>query len=295
MYVITGANGNTGHRIAEALLHAGKTVKVIARNPEKVASLKEKGAHVAIGDLGDQAFLTETLRGATAVYLMIPPNFGVSDWRAWMTQMVNTYSQALKDSGIKKVVALSSQGAHRTDGVGPVGGLGELENALKAIPGLDVLALRPGYFMENLYGSAGMIKQAGINGGVQKADVRTPLVHTSDIAKVAAQRLMDLTFKGFSFEFITGPADLSFAEITAIIGKSIGKPELPYIEFSPEDGKAGMIQAGLPETVANGYVEMAIGMNEGLISEGYEHSKATQTGTTFEWFVENELKYAILN
>ncbi len=295
MYVITGANGNTGQRIAEALLHAGKTVKVIARNPEKVAALKEKGAHVAIGDLGDQAFLTETLRGAEAAYLMIPPNFAVSDWRAWSSGMVNTYAQAVKDSGVPKVVTLSSQGAHRTEGVGPVGGLGELENALKAIPGLDVLALRPGYFMENLYGSAGMIKHAGINGGVQKADARTPVVHTSDIAKVAAQRLLDLTFKGFSFEFITGPADLSFAEITAIIGKVIGKPELPYIEFSPEDGKAGMIQAGLPETIANGYVELALGMNEGRMGEGYERSQATQTSTSLEWFVENELKYAILN
>jgi uncharacterized protein YbjT (DUF2867 family) len=295
MYVITGANGNTGHRVAEALLAAGKTVKVIARKPEKVAALKEKGAQVAPGDLGDQVFLTEALRGATAAYLMLPPNFGASDWRTWMREMVHIYTQAVIESGISKVVILSSQGAHRTEGVGPVGGLGELENALKAIPGLDVLALRPGYFMENLYGSVGMIKQAGINGGVQKADARTPIVHTRDIAKVAAQRLLDLSFKGFSYEFITGPADLSFAEITSIVGKGIGKPELPYIEFSAEDGKAGMIQAGLPETIANGYVELAIGMNEGRMGEGYERSQATQTDTSLEWFVEHELKPAILN
>jgi uncharacterized protein YbjT (DUF2867 family) len=108
---------------------------------------------------------------------------------------------------------------------------------------------------------------------------RITIIHTSDIAKVAVQRLLDLQFTGFSYEFLTGPSDLSFAEISSIVGKGIGKPELPYIEFSPEDGKAGMIQAGLPET----------------ITEGYEHSQATQTGTTLQWFVENELKYAFLN
>jgi len=295
MYVITGATGNTGHRITEQLLTAGKTVKVIARNPEKVATLTEKGAIAAIGDLGDVDFLTEQFRGATAVYLMIPPNFAASDWRAWMREMVGKYESAVRASGVKKVVMLSSQGAHRTEGVGPVGGLGELENALKTIEGLDVLALRPGYFMENLYGAVGMIKHNGINGGIQKADTRISVVHTSDIAAVATKRLLDLDFSGFSHEFIVGPADLTFAEITTIIGNAMGNPNLPYIEFSLEEGKAGMIQAGLPETVAEGYAEMADGMNKGLTVEGYDRATATQTGTSFEWFVENELKHALMN
>lgn len=292
MYVITGATGNTGSRIANDLLAAGLPVKVLARNPEKVEALRQAGAVVALGDLGDEAFLTGHLKGATAAYLMIPPNFGVTDWRAWMRQMAGVIERSVRQSGIRKVVMLSSQGAHRTDGVGPIGGLGELENALKAIPGLDVLALRPGYFMENLFGSVGMIQHAGINGGVQKADTRFPLVHTSDIAKIAVQRLKDLSFSSFSHEFISGPRDLTFAEITPVIGQSIGKPDLPYVEFSPEDGKAGMLQAGLSETIANGYVELAEGMNNGLMGEGYDASKATRGATTLEWFVENQLKHA---
>jgi uncharacterized protein YbjT (DUF2867 family) len=292
MYVITGATGNTGHRIAEALLAAGQSVKAIARHPEKLSALAEKGATVLPGDLGDTAFLTEALRGATAAYLMIPPNFAVAHWRNWISDMVKSISTAVQNSGIKKVVLLSSIGAHRTDGVGPIGGLGELENALKAIPGIDVLALRPAYFMENLHSSVGMIKHAGINGGVQKADTSMALVHTSDIAKVATQRLLDLNFTGFSHEFIVGPADHTPAEITAVIGQTIGKPELPYIEFTPADGKAGMMQAGLPETIADGYVEMAEGMNKGYLREGFTRDNATQTDTSLAWFVENELKHA---
>lgn len=292
MYLITGATGNTGARIAKNLLAAGLPVKVIARNPGKVAELEQAGAEVALGDLGDEAFLTEQLKGATAAYLMIPPNFGVTNWRAWSTSMVSTFEHAVRNSGIKKVVLLSSQGGHRTDGVGPVGSLGELENAMKSIPGLDILALRPGYFMENLYGSISMIKHAGINGGVQKTDLRTPIVHTRDIADVAARRLKALAFTGFSHEFIVGPADLTFGEITTILGKGIGKPDLPYIEFSSADGKAGMMQAGLPETIADGYVKLAEGMNNGFLAEGYDRSQATQTSISLEWFVEHELKYA---
>lgn len=293
MYVITGASGNTGRRIAKSLLEAGKSVKVIARNAEKVADLAALGAQVAIGDLGDLAFLREQLRGATAVYLMIPPNFGVTNWPAWMREMAGIYEQAVRESGVKKVVMLSSIGAHRTEGVGPIGGLGELENALKNIPGLDVLALRPGYFMENLYASAGMIKNMGINGGVQKADATMAFIHTSDIARAATQRLLDLQFSGFSHEFLSGPEDLNPAQITAVIGKAIGKPELPYVEFSPADGKAGMLQAGLSETIADGYVEMAEGINAGFLREGYDPAQATRLDTSFEWFVENELKHAL--
>jgi uncharacterized protein YbjT (DUF2867 family) len=292
MYVITGATGNTGRRIAETLLAARQAVTVVGRQADKLTPLAERGATVAVGDLGDQAFLTNTLRGATAAYLMIPPNFGVQNWRAWMTQMVQIFEAAVRESGLKKAVVLSSIGAHRTDGLGPIGGLGELEIALKSIEGLDVLALRPGYFMENLYGSVNMIKHMGINGGVQKADVRVPIIHTRDIADIAAQRLLNLEFSGFSHEFLTGPADLNPAEITALVGQAIGKPELPYLEFSAADGKAGMVQAGLPETIADGYVEMAEGMNSGKMSEGYSRTTATQTPTSFEWFAQNELKHA---
>ncbi len=295
MYVITGATGNTGKRITESLLAAGQQVKAIAHNPEKLANLSQKGATTLVADLGDAAALTEAFRGATAVYLMIPPKGDVADWRGFLSRQVAIYEKAIRESGVKKVVVLSSQGAHRTDGNGPVGGLGELENALKSIPGVDVLALRPGYFMENLYSSVGMIQHAGINGGVQKADIRFPLVHTSDIAGVATKRLLALDFQGYSHEFIVGPKDLSFREITSIIGKTIGKPDLPYIEFSAADGKAGMMQAGLPETIANGYVELAEAMNSGALYEGYTRSPEITTSTSLEWFVENELKGAFGN
>lgn len=292
MYVITGATGHTGQRIASTLLAAGKPVKAIARHAEKLSHLADAGASVLAGDLEDVTFLTEALRGATAVYLMIPPNIAVSDWPSWMEKMAAQYARAVADSGVKKVVLLSSTGAHRTAEVGPIGGLGKLEKALQAIPGISVLALRPGYFMENFFSSVNMIKHLGINGSVTKGDVPVSLVHTRDIAEVAAQRLLDLNFDGFQVEYITGPADLTFTEATAIIGRAIGNPELPYVTFSRADGVAGMIQAGLPQTIAEGYAEMSEGINKGYLLEDYNRQQATQTPTSFDWFVENELKTA---
>ena len=57
LYVITGATGNTGGRIAHKLLESGKHVRVTSRSEEKLAELKDKGAETAIGELDDAEFL----------------------------------------------------------------------------------------------------------------------------------------------------------------------------------------------------------------------------------------------
>ncbi len=291
MYVITGATGHTGKRISENLLAAGKPVKVISRSADKVADLVAKGAEAAIGDLSDTAFLTKTFAGATAVYLMIPPKWDVTDWLAYQRELIHAFIPALKSAKVPKVVLLSSQGAHMVEGAGPVSGIGELERALHEVEGLDVLALRPGYFMENLFSSVDMIKHAGINGSIVEADRPVTMVHTSDIAKVATERLLDLSFTGHSHEFI-GSGDRTMQEATRIIGQAIGKPELPYIQFSPADAKAGMLQAGLPETIADGYVELQQALNGPDYSAGYVQPANLTAPVSLEWFVENELKSA---
>ena len=291
MYVITGATGHTGKRISENLLAAGKSVKVIGRHADKLAELVEKGATAAVGDLNDVNFLTNAFQGATAVYLMIPPKMDVTDWRAYQRELIAAYIPALQAAKVQKLVLLSSVGAHMLEGAGPVSGIGELEQALHQVQGLDVLALRPGYFMENLFNSVGMIQHAGINGSIVTADKPVPMVHTSDIAKVATQRLLDLSFSGHSHEFISAVKP-TFQETTRIIGQAIGKPDLPYIQFSSADAKAGMLQAGLPETIADGYVEMQEAMNGADFTAGYVQSNNLQTPVTLEWFVENELKPA---
>ncbi len=292
MYIITGATGHTGKRISEDLLAAGKSVKVISRSADKVADLVSKGAVAAIGDLHDAAFLTQAFTDATAVYLMIPPKWDVTDWIAYQREIIAAYMQALTAAKVSKVVVLSSQGAHLLKGAGPVSGLAELEVALTKVPGLDALNLRPGYFMENFFANIAMIKHAGLVGASLQTDIRLPFVHTRDIAQVATRHLLNLDFSGQTHEFIGGATDLTMQEFTAIVGKAIGKPELPYITFPEADAKAGMMQAGLPETIADGYIELFDALNKGTYQEGYVRTPAVTTPTTAEWFAEHEFKYA---
>ena len=292
MYVITGASGNTGKIIATTLLEAGKNVKVISRNAENVADLVAKGAIAAIGDLHDAAFLTEAFRGATAVYTLIPPSWAVNDWRKYQIQTGFAIASAIQAASVPYVVNLSSQGAHLPEGAGPVSGLFYLEQMLNSIPGLHVKHLRAGFFMQNFYAFAGMIKHLNLYGSSLKADLKIPVVHTSDIASVAAAELLALDFSSNSVRFVAGAADLTMAEVTTLLGKAIGNPALPYVQFSPEDELQGALQNGLPLTIAEGYRDLYNALNYGNYQEGFVRDAKVTTPTTFEWFAENEFKHA---
>ncbi|WP_428665429.1 NAD(P)H-binding protein [Runella sp.] len=291
MYVITGATGNTGHAIVEALLAAGKEVKAVVRDAAKGAKLAEKGAQLAIGVLEDAAFVKDTFKGAEAVYLMIPPKWDVTDWRAYQREITQNFVEALQDSGVKYAVVLSSMGAHMPNGAGPVSGLYELEQGLKTVEGLNVLNLRAAYFMENFYANIGLIKAAGIQGYALRADLKMPLVHTRDIAAAAIKHLLALDFSGHSVEFVAGAADYTMPEATAVLSEAVGQ-SFQYIEFSVADARAGMIGAGLAETIADGYNELFSGLNSGEYLKGYERSAENTTPTTLEDFAKNEFAVA---
>ena len=294
-YIITGATGHTGPIIAENLLAAGHDVTAIGRSADNLTPLVSKGATPAVGDLADTAFLTDTFRGADAVYLVIPPKWDLTDWRAFQRTLIRAFTQALQNTGVKKAVVLSSMGAHLPEGAGPVSGLAELELALRDIPGLDAISLRAGFFMENFYAHIGLIKQAGIFGYSLRGDVSMPIVHTRDIAEVATRHLLELGFTGHTHQFVGGTADLNMLQVAATLGKAIGNPALGYVQFPVADAKAGMMQAGLPETIADGYNELFGALNQGIYQAGYERTPAVTTPTSLEWFAENEFKHVFLS
>ena len=74
MIVITGATGNTGRPTAEALLAKGEKIRVLGRDASKLQPFVQKGAEAFVGTVEDAAFLRKAFEGATAVYLLIPPD-----------------------------------------------------------------------------------------------------------------------------------------------------------------------------------------------------------------------------
>ncbi len=154
------------------------------------------------------------------------------------------------------------------------------------------MALRAGYFMQNFYGLVPMIESMGMFGYSLKSDVKTPIVHTKDIGEVAAKYLSNLDFKGFNSVFVSGAEDLTMNEVAEIIGKEIGKPDLKYMQFSREDAKNGMVQNGIPQTIADGYDELFNSLNEGKYLNDYKRTPQSTTPTTLKQFAKNEFAHA---
>ncbi|RYF86548.1 MAG: NAD-dependent epimerase/dehydratase family protein, partial [Chitinophagaceae bacterium] len=156
-YVLTGGAGHISKPLAETLLSAGHDVTVIGRNAENLKSLTDKGAKAAIGNVEETDFLKQAFTGADAVYTMIPPQYAAGSLEDYRRIAAN-YAEAVKATGVKYVVNLSSIGAHLPEGCGPVSGLFQSEEELNKLEDINVLHLRPGFFYINFFGNIGMVK-----------------------------------------------------------------------------------------------------------------------------------------
>jgi uncharacterized protein YbjT (DUF2867 family) len=269
--VVTGSLGNISKPLTINLIKAGHDVTVITSNSNKKEEIISLGAKPAVGSVTDVSFLTESFTGADALYAMVPPNFGAADLKGFAAGVGKNYADAIKASGLKKVVLLSSIGAHLSSGTGPITGLHRVENHLNALEGVTVVILRAAYFYFNFYSNIGMIKHMGIIGGNIAPGKFMALTHPQDIAEAAANALQS-SVTGKRVEYVVND-ERTTTDVARILGTAIGKPDLQWVEFTDEQALGGMVQSGLPEEPAKNYVEMGNSINSGMLWEHYLQNK----------------------
>ena len=286
MIAVMGASGNTGRQISEQLLQRGENIRALGRSAAKLAGFERRGTEVLLGDAADAAFLTSAFRGADAVYTLLPPDLQSPDLRMKWDQQGEAIAKAIRDSGVRFVVFLSSVGADLPENTGPITGLRAQEERLRLLRGVNVLVLRPGWFFENFYAVLGLIKHQGINGGAIAPDLQMPMIATRDIAGVAAHALKARDWTGVVVRELLGPRDLAHAEVTRILGARVGRPDLQYVQFPYADFAASLVQMGLSENVANLYAEMHGSINDGRYRSLEGRRPENTTPTRFEDFAE---------
>lgn len=284
MFAIMGASGNTGSKITRNLLNHKQRVRVIGRSREKLQSFVNLGAEDFVGDAYDSDFLTDSFNGVKAVYVMIPRDNSVNDLRAQDNKIGQIIAKAIRNSGVKYVVNLSSLSAYRPDRNGPVKGLYDQEQRLNKLDGINILHLRPAYFMDNFLRYIEMIRNKGIIATGFIGSAKFPMVATKDIATEATRRLLNLDFSGKTFKELRGERDLSFEEATEIIAKSINKPDLRYVQVSYEDLEKGLVSSGMSPNVSKQIVEITKSINEGILGGDTPRTVDNSTPTSFEEF-----------
>ena len=282
-YVILGASGNTGSVVADFLLSKGEKVRVVGRDAGRLQRFVDKGAEAFTADLSDAAAITKAFSGVRAAYLLLPPVKS----RESQARESDAIAKAVKESGLRYAVHLSSYGAQVPENTGPLVGLHASEEKLSAISGLNVLHLRAGYFMENNLAAIGMIHGMGLVGNALLPDVKLPMIATRDVGDYAAQRLLHLDFSGKQTRELLGERDLSMTEVTAVIARGIGKPDLRYQQLSYDQVQQALTDLGVPSKGAALYVEMYKAINEQVVVALEPRSPENTTSTSFESFVQD--------
>ena len=284
MYVITGATGHTGGVATERLLASGSKVRVIGRDAKRLEQFSSKGAEAVVAEMTDAAALEKAFAGARAVYAMIPPNVAAPDVRSYQERVSDNLAAAIRKNGITHAVALSSFGGDKTSGTGPVMALHNLEKKLESIGGLNAVFLRAGYFMENVLPQAGVIQSMGSMAGPLRADLLLPMIATRDIGSAAAELLAKLDFTGKQPRELLGARNVSYAEVSKIIGAAIGKPDLTYRQAPASMLKPALMQMGMSSNMVDLLLEMCEGLNTGYMKALEPRSSGNTTPTTFEIF-----------
>jgi uncharacterized protein YbjT (DUF2867 family) len=286
MYVVLGATGHTGSVVAESLLAKGEKVRAVGRSKVRLAALMRRGAEGFEADVTDSAALTRAFEVARGVYFMVPPDLQNPDYRAYQRKVIEAGATALEAAKVRYVVVLSSYGADKESGLGPVSGLHDLETRFSKIPGLNVLFFRAGYFMENLLPQVAVIQNFGIIGGPVRADIPNPMIATHDIGAAAADALLKLDFSGQQTRELLGQRDISYAEAARIIGAAIGKPDLAYVQLPAGQFIQALMAMGTSRNFAEGLIEMTDGINEGRMKPLEPRSAANTTPSSLETFVQ---------
>jgi uncharacterized protein YbjT (DUF2867 family) len=274
-----GSLGNISKPLTKELVQKGHSVTVVSSTAERQKDIEAIGAKAAIGTMEDADFLAATFKDADVVYVMesLAPNafFDLDvDVIAVHNKIGNNYKQAIEQSGVKRVVHLSSVGAHTDKGNGLIAFHYNVENILNRLPNdVSIKFMRPVGFYTTMFGFIQSIKTHGAIVSNYGGDEKEPWVSPLDIATAISEEI-EKPFDGRIVRYIASD-EVSPNEAAKILGDAIGKPDLKWLVIPDEQFLQGLLAAGMNPQTANGFVKLNESRFGGVMYEDYHRHKPT--------------------
>ena len=276
--IVTGSLGYVSTPLIEQLVEKKHSVTVISSNTGRTEAIEGMGATAAMGSMEDADFLTATFTGADAVYCMLAPGGNFADPENTENKVIelagkitDSYVKAIEQSGVKRVVYLSSVGTHINKDTGLLVMHYNAEQTLNQLPDdVSIAFMRPVGFYKNLFANIQSIKTQGVIASNYGGDDVALLVSAIDIASAIVEEL-ETTETGRKIRYIASE-ELTCNEVAGILGAAIGKPDLKWVIISDEQLFNGL-KTFMNTSLAESFVEMNGSIHNGKVYEDYYRNR----------------------
>lgn len=293
LIVVTAPTGNISSQVLTNLLASGAMIRVIARDLSRLPTHILEQVEVIQGSHNDASTIDQALEGANSLFWLCPPDPHAESVMSAYVDFTRPAYEAIKRHGMGSVVSISAlgRGTPMAANAGYVTASLAMDDLI-ASTGVALRALTMPSFMDNIARQASSIRDQGRFFLPIDGDRKLPAVATRDIATVAAKLLLDTSWDGTGEVAVLGPEDLSFNDMADIMSDVLAKP-IHYQQVSFEVYKAGFIERGMSDAMAQGLTDMAHAKNDGLDNAVLRTDK-NSTPTSFRQWCEEELQPMIL-
>ena len=280
-YVVLGGTGHIGSPTAEALLRAGRRVRVVTRSTVKAEAWAARGAERAVADVEDTAALTRVLLspGPVRVFALNPPGSIRADPDTDEERTATAIVEALEAARVERVVALSTYGARPGSRIGDLGTLHRFESLLHDLD-CPVAVVRAGYLYSNWDGAVEPARARGQVPVMLDPDRPLPMVAPADVGGEAA-RLLLLDRPDRQIHHVEGPRRYTPQNVAQAFAEALGSP-VDTVRTPPEAWRSTFLASEFSAAAADSFT----GLTALASRETWElDATPTQGSTTLQAYI----------
>ncbi|RYG63293.1 NAD-dependent epimerase/dehydratase family protein [bacterium] len=259
MHIVLGVTGHVGSVVAAQLLEKGEEVAVVVRDEKKGDDWAQRGAKVVVADVEDEESLRRAFSSGDRLFMMLPPGDVGKDALREEYKILDNYHAALPDSGVKKIVGLSSYGAQISSGTGNLLASHRMEHLFADLP-LKKSFVRPAYYFSNWDASLETAQKEGVVHTFFPPDLAIPMVAPQDIGELIARVMVEPLDTEAIYQ-VEGPEHYSSLDVAEAFSAALGK-KVEAVETKPSGWRQAMLGIGFSQATADAFIAMTMSVVE---------------------------------
>lgn len=285
MNIIIGASGQVGSVLIREILDKDLPARAVVRNPDKIV---DKNIETRVADAFNAEQLIEAFTGGTSVFLLTPENPASTDIIRDTQTIVENYRTAIKETGIKRVVALSCVGAHIEGKTGNILMSRILEQGLDDLD-IEKVIIRPSYYFNNWMGYLETIEQYQVLPTFFPESFELDMHSPVDLAKFIATVMTKPQTTGNKEVYeLTGPRKYSSLDVAQVFSKILNK-EITAQSIPPKQWMETLLSVGFTFNTASNLADMTQAVIDGTIVPEWPDN-TMMLPTSLEKYIEDQLK-----